>query len=79
MKIQVFGPGCANCKKLHEQTLKAVEEFNKSLKVGYVTDIQEMVEMGIMSSPALVIDGKIVSAGSVPSVEKIKELLSGKS
>ncbi|AKM82616.1 TPA: hypothetical protein DD449_01240 [Candidatus Berkelbacteria bacterium] len=77
MKIQVLGPGCGSCKQLHEQVLKAVKELNMDTEVEYVTDIQKIAEAGIMSSPALIIEGKVASAGTVPTVEKIKEMISG--
>lgn len=77
MKVQILGPGCGSCKKLHEQVLKAVKELNMNIEVEYITDIQKIIEAGIMSSPALIIDRKIASVGIVPSIDKIKELLSG--
>lgn len=78
MKIQVLGSGCPKCKKLHELTINAVKELDMDIEVEYITDIQKIVEMGIMSSPALAIDNKVVTAGSVSSVDKIKELISEK-
>lgn len=78
MKVQVYGPGCGSCKQLHEHTLKAIEEIGKDIEVEYVTDISKIVELGVMSSPVLVIDGKVAAAGNVPSVENIKKMLDGK-
>lgn len=78
MKIQVLGSGCPNCKNLYELTKKAVEELNLKVEVEYVTDIQKIIEMGVMQSPVLAIDGKPVLVGSVPGIEKIKELISRK-
>ncbi len=75
MQIQVLGSGCATCKKLFELTQKAVEELAIKTEVEYVTDIQKIVAMGLMSSPVLAVDGKPVLAGRVPDVEKIKELI----
>jgi len=72
MKIQVLGSGCPTCKKLFELTKKAVEELKLKTEVEYITDIQKIVEMGVMSSPVLAIDGKPVLAGSLPDIEKIK-------
>ena len=77
MKIQVLGSGCATCKKLFELTKQAVEELKIETKVEYITDTQKIVELGVMSSPVLVIDDKVVVAGSVPSLQKIKEAISG--
>lgn len=75
IRIQVLGPGCSNCKKLFEQTKQAVAELNLEAQVEYSNDIQKMVELGAMSSPALAIDDKIVLAGQVPGAEKIKEII----
>ena len=75
IKIQVLGPGCSSCKKLLELTKQAVEELGLKTEVEYITDIQKIVEMGVMSSPVLAINGKPVMTGSVPGVEKIKDLI----
>jgi len=77
MKIEVLGSGCPTCKKLHELTEQAAKELGIKEKVEYTTDIQKIIEMGVMSSPVLAIDGKPVSVGSVPSIDKIKELIDG--
>lgn len=79
MKIQVLGSGCPTCKNLFELTSKAVEELKIDAEVEYITDSQKIVELGVMSSPVLAIDGKAVISGSVPSIEKIKEAISGSS
>ena len=76
IKIQVLGPGCSSCKKLFELTKQAVEELGLKIEVEYITDIQKIVEMGVMSSPVLAINGKPVMAGSVFDIEKIKNLIS---
>jgi len=75
MKIQVLGSGCPTCKKLYESTLQAVEELKSNDEVEYITDVQKILEMGVMSSPVLAIGGKAVIVGSVPNVEKIKEII----
>jgi len=77
MKIQVLGSGCPTCKKLYELTSKAVEELKIDVEIEYITDTQKIIELGVMSSPVLSIDGKSVIAGSVPSIEKIKEAILG--
>lgn len=77
MKIQVLGSGCPNCKKLFELTKKAAGQLNLQAEVEYVTDITKIIEMGVMSSPVLAIDGKPALVGLVPDIEKIKSVLSG--
>lgn len=74
-KIQVLGSGCPSCKKLFELTKKAAGESGITIEVEYITDIQELIKLGVMSSPILTINGQVVLAGSVPSTEKIKELI----
>ena len=75
MKIQVLGSGCPTCKKLHELTVEAVKQLNLNEGVEYSTDISKIIEMGVMSSPVLAVNGKPVMVGFLPDVEKIKSLL----
>lgn len=78
MKIQVLGSGCPTCKKLYELTKQAVEETGLKGEVEYLVGqegIQRIIEMGVVSSPVLTVDGKPVMTGFVPDIEKIKELL----
>jgi len=75
MKIQVLGSGCSTCKKLFELTKQAAAELKLKTEVEYITDIQKIIEMGVMSSPVLAIDSKPVMVGFVPNVEKIKEAI----
>ena len=76
MKIGVLGPGCPKCKKVFENAKKAVGELNLGVEVVKVEDIQEIVNAGVMITPALAIDGEIKSVGKVLSVDEIKKLLS---
>jgi len=75
LKIQVLGSGCPTCKKLFELTKKAIEELGLKTEVAYITDIEKIIELGVMASPVLVINNKPVIAGFVPDIEKIKELI----
>jgi len=81
MQIQVLGSGCTTCKRLFELTQKAVTELqvDKELeftsKVEYITDVTKILEMGIMSSPVLAIDGKPVMIGATNDIERIKNLI----
>lgn len=77
MKIQVIGSGCATCKNLYELTKKAVIELELKEEVEYSTDITKLIELGVMTSPVLVVDGKVVMTGSTNSIDKVKELLHG--
>lgn len=78
MKIQVLGSGCSVCKNLYEITQKAVLEMGLNEEVEYLTGqegIQKIIELGIMNSPVLVVNGKPVMVGFTPDIEKIKELI----
>ena len=75
MKIQVLGSGCPKCKKLHELTEGVVKELGLQTKVEYITEIDKIVEMGVMSSPVLAIDDKPVMVGKLPDIEELKELI----
>ena len=78
MKIQVLGSGCKKCKELHERTQKAVLSLGLNVPVEYVTDVQKIIQMGLMQSPVLVVDGEPLLVGMLVDVEKIKELLKSK-
>jgi len=75
MKIQVLGSGCPTCKKLYEITQKAVSDLGMKENVEYITDISKIVEMGVMQSPVLAVDGKPMMVGYLPDIEKVKTLL----
>ena len=71
MKIEVLGPGCANCRRLEQLTREAVQAAGVEAEIVKVTDYAEIAAYGIMSTPGLVIDGKVVSYGRVPSAADI--------
>jgi small redox-active disulfide protein 2 len=75
MNIQVLGSGCSNCKKLHELTQEAVKQLNLDENVEYITDVSKIIEMGVMTTPVLAVNGKPIMAGFVPDIKKIKSLL----
>ncbi len=75
MEIKVLGPGCANCKQMEELTKKAVKELGIEVNVDKITDIREIMKY-TMSTPGLVINGKLKHAGKpLPNLEKVKELI----
>lgn len=75
MIIKVLGSGCANCLRLEENTKQAAKELELSTKVEHIYDIAAITSYGIMSTPALVVDEKVVLSGRVPNAEEIKEML----
>ncbi len=75
MKIQVLGTGCPKCKKLAANAEEAAKELGLAVEIEKVTDIDKIIDFGVMSTPSLAIDGKVVVVGKVPSVEEIRKLL----
>jgi small redox-active disulfide protein 2 len=78
MKIQVLGTGCPKCKQLEANVKKALEETGKKAEIKKVTDLNKIIEAGVMATPTLVIDGKIVCSGRIPTTEEIKNALNKK-
>ena len=75
MEIKVLGPGCPNCSMMEELAKKAVKELGIEVTVAKVTDIKEIMKY-TMSTPALVINGKLKHSGKpLPNLEKVKELI----
>ncbi len=78
MKIQVFGMGCPGCKKLYAQTGEVIKEMGIKAEVEYIDDLQRLLDLGVMSSPVLVIDGQPLIVGRIPDKKSIREaILSG--
>ena len=75
MKIQIFGPGCMNCKSLEQRARQVAAELDIPAEFEKVTDYLQIAESGILRTPGLAIDGQIVSQGRVNSVEEIKTML----
>ena len=75
-EIKVLGTGCANCRTLEELTKKAVEELNLDASIEKVEDIREIMEYGVMRTPALVVNDKVVMSGKRLKLEAVKSLLS---
>lgn len=71
MKIEILGTGCPKCKKLSELTEEAVNELGVSAEIIKVTDINKIIDCGVMVTPALVIDGDVKVAGKIPEKEEI--------
>lgn len=76
MNIKVLGTGCAKCKSLEKVTREAVAEMGINAEVEKVEDIVKIMQYGVMRTPALVINEKVVISGSLPSITEIKELIS---
>lgn len=75
MKIEILGPGCAKCGKLYEATKEAAKKVGVNAEVSKVSDLAEIMKYGVLSTPALVIDGKVAFSGKVPGVDEIAKLM----
>ncbi len=75
MKIQILGTGCAKCMKLTENAERAARESGVNFEIEKVTDINRIMDFGVMITPSLAVDGVVKSVGKVLSVEEIKKLL----
>ncbi len=76
MKIQVVGPGCPRCQLTEKNVLNACAQLDIAADITHVTEMQEIVALGVMRTPAVIIDGRVVLAGKVPSVGELKAILS---
>jgi small redox-active disulfide protein 2 len=75
LQIKVIGTGCDKCDKLYGNTQEALTELGIEAQLEKVEDLLEIVKLGVMTSPSLMIDGKLVVSGQVVSKDKIKKLL----
>lgn len=75
MEIKILGTGCANCKTLEKSVYNALAELNFEANVIKEEDIQKIMMSGIMRTPGLVIDGKVVLSGRVPALKELKEII----
>ena len=75
MVVKILGSGCANCKKLEANAKVAVAELGIEVTIEKVEDFKEIMAFGVMSTPALVVDGQVKVMGKVASVEEIKKFL----
>jgi small redox-active disulfide protein 2 len=74
-KIQILGVGCPKCKKLSENAVAAAEKLGIEYDLEKVTEIDRIIDFGVMMTPALVVDGKVMASGSIPSKDEIEKML----
>ncbi|ESL02881.1 redox-active disulfide protein 2 [Catonella morbi ATCC 51271] len=75
MEIKVIGEGCEKCDKLYENTCLAVKELGLEASIDKVEDLMDIVRLGVMTTPSVMMDGKIIISGRVPKVKEIIKLL----
>jgi len=76
MKIQVAGPGCARCTTVEKNVIEAVAELGIDADVSKIKDVREYAKLGVLFTPAIIIDGKVAVAGKVRTVADLKKILS---
>lgn len=77
MEIKILGSGCARCKLLEQNTRKALEELRLQANLEKVEDYRKIIEYGVMQTPALVVNEKVVISGRAPGADELKDLISG--
>ncbi len=75
MKIEVLGTGCAKCRATEKNVRKAVEELGIQAEIVKVEDLQDIINRGVMITPAVVVDGEVKISGHQPTVEEIKKII----
>ena len=75
LKIEILGLGCPKCKILEENARKAVNEMNLKVDIVKITDIEKIINYGVMSTPAIVIDGQVKASGKIVDAQEIKKWL----
>lgn len=79
VSVKVLGPGCANCRKLEAVAHEAAAALELEAEISKVTDYAEIMAHSVLSTPALVVDGKVVCAGRIPTIAEVKAWLTGAS
>jgi small redox-active disulfide protein 2 len=75
MKIQILGTGCPKCRKLEANALAAANQLGLDFELTKVTEIKEIMKLGVMMTPGLAVDGEVKASGKLLSVDEIKEIL----
>jgi small redox-active disulfide protein 2 len=76
MKIQIAGPGCPRCQSTEKNAINACAQLDLAADISHIYDVKEIAKLGVMSTPAVIVDGKIMMSGRVPTVGELKAILS---
>ncbi|KPK01901.1 MAG: hypothetical protein AMK71_04015 [Nitrospira bacterium SG8_35_4] len=79
MKIVIAGPGCPKCQMTEKNVREACNQLNISADISHITDFREIARLGVMLTPALIIEGKVISSGKVPGIDEVKKTLTAQS
>jgi small redox-active disulfide protein 2 len=75
MKIQIAGPGCPRCEVTERNVFNACAELNLAAHISHVRDVKQFAALGVVLTPAVLVDGKVVVSGKVPTVAELKQIL----
>jgi len=75
MKIQIAGPGCPRCQTTEKNVINACAQMNLTADISHIYDVKEFAKIGVRFTPAVIVDGKIVVSGKVPTVEELTTIL----
>lgn len=75
MEIKILGPGCMNCKTLERRVNEALTQMNINVPVIKVSNIHDIIKAGVLKTPALMANGKLILQGKIPKIEELKELI----
>ena len=75
MKIQIAGPGCPRCEATERNVFNACAELDMPAYISHVYNVSQFAALGVVMTPAVLVDGKVVVAGKVPTVEELKQIL----
>ncbi|WP_174591290.1 thioredoxin family protein [Methanocella conradii] len=78
MKVQIYGTGCAKCNMLEKAAKQAISEMGIKAEVVKISDINQIVEAGILATPGFAVEGEVKSMGRVPSLDEIKKWIKAK-
>lgn len=78
MKFQVVGSGCHKCFELEKRVKETVTKLGLNAEVEHIYDVSRMLELGVISTPALIMDGKVILSGMLPTVEYLTSLIKSK-
>jgi small redox-active disulfide protein 2 len=76
VKIEIAGPACARCETTEKNVINACSVLNLAADISHIYDVKEYTQLGVRVTPAVIVDGKVVISGKVPTVEELKKLLS---
>ncbi len=76
MKIQVCGPGCARCHLTEKNVIDACAALDLSADISHVFDVKDYAKLGVMMTPAVLVNGKVVISGKIPTIDQLKKILS---